>query len=156
MFDKAVELILKHEGGYVNDPRDPGGETKYGISKRSYPNVDIKNLTIEQAKSIYKKDFWDKLRCDELSFEVAVILFDMGVNSGISRAVRILQKTVGSTQDGIIGPQTIKMANKSDPVIVSEKYTTERILFYSGLNTFSVYKGGWVRRSIETYTYAIT
>ena len=98
-FKKAFKLVIGHEGGYVNDPSDPGGETKYGIAKRSYPDVDIKNLTLEQAEEIYYRDFWkfkklDLDRVAEFSPEAAIELFDTGVNMGIVRAAKFLQEAL--------------------------------------------------------------
>lgn len=90
-WEKAIEFVLSIEGGYVNDPSDPGGETKYGISKRSYPNVDIKNLTEAGAKEIYKKDYWDACNCDHLSIGIDAVVFDTAVNMGIGTAKSILQ-----------------------------------------------------------------
>jgi lysozyme family protein len=85
-FEKAMEFLLKWEGGYVNDPRDPGGETKYGISKRSHPNVDIANLTVEQATAIYKRDYWDALNLDALPPCFGIAVFDAAVNCGKAKA----------------------------------------------------------------------
>ena len=106
-FEQAVALILKHEGGYVHDKNDPGGETNYGISKRAYPAEDIKALTPERAKALYRRDYWDAIRGPELPFPVALVVFDMAVNAGVSAAVKLLQRSVGATVDGKIGPQTI-------------------------------------------------
>ena len=91
-FDEIIEVTLHHEGGYVHDPKDLGGETNYGIAKRFYPDVDIKNLTESEAKDIYKKDYWDKNKVEELSEELRHIFFDMCVNQGRGTAVKILQR----------------------------------------------------------------
>ncbi len=85
-FDKALEFVLRWEGGYSNDPHDPGGETKFGISKRSYPEVNIKDLTREQAGEIYKRDYWDVMGCDARPSDFALAVFDAAVNCGIARA----------------------------------------------------------------------
>lgn len=121
-FDQAVEFVLAHEGGYVNDPADPGGETKYGISKRSYPDLDIKNLTRQQAIEIYRRDFWDKYRYGEIkSVRVATKVFDMCVNMGPFRAHKLLQQALHACRqrhvviDGIIGTQTITAINNVKP-----------------------------------------
>lgn len=120
-FRQAVEVVLKHEGGYVNDPNDLGGETKYGISKRSYPNVDIKNLTREQAMEIYRKDWWDRYKYDQIKdLDVATKVFDLAVNMGPSPAHRLFQEAVNFTEgtrlavDGIIGPMTLNAVNKAN------------------------------------------
>jgi len=118
---KAVEVVLKHEGGYVNDPRDPGGETKYGISKRSYPSLDIANLTREDAISIYYRDWWQRHGYDRLQDDaVATKLLDMAVNMGPATAHRLLQEALvflgyPVAVDGIFGLQTITAANLADP-----------------------------------------
>jgi len=91
-FDIAIEFVLKREGGYINDPRDPGGETKFGISKRSYPQLDIKNLTKEQAIAIYRKDYWQRCGCDSMSYPMDVIVFDTAVNMGVQRALTLYQE----------------------------------------------------------------
>src|SRR5690606_3461871 len=120
-FLRAVEVVLRHEGGYVNDPHDPGGETKYGISKRSYPSLDIANLTREDAIAIYYKDFWQRHNYAQLQDDiVATKLLDMAVNMGPATAHRLLQEALvfldyDIAVDGIIGPQTIRAANRADP-----------------------------------------
>jgi|TARA_Y100000310_G_scaffold316100_1_gene367460 lysozyme family protein len=111
-FNEIIEKVLDHEGGYVNDPTDRGGETNFGIAKRFYPDVDIKNLTREEAKKIYHQDYWRPAKCDEVSPKLRHIYFDMCVNFGRSGAVKVLQraanaKGAGLIVDGGIGPKTI-------------------------------------------------
>ena len=111
-FDDIIEVVLHHEGGYVNDPKDPGGETNFGIAKRSHPDVDIKNLTKDGAKEIYKEVYWDKNKVESLPEDLRHIYFDMCVNQGKGRAVKILQqaanaKGAGLKVDGGLGPKTI-------------------------------------------------
>ena len=111
-FKEIIEKVLHHEGGYVNDPKDLGGETKYGITKRFYPDVDIKNLTIEQATEIYKKDYWDKNKVESLPQNLWHIYFDMCVNMGKRTAVKVLQRAAVNKGrdievDGGLGPMTI-------------------------------------------------
>ena len=89
-FDRAVTFVLLMEGGYVNDPDDPGGETNHGISKRSYPNLDIRSLTIDDAKTIYKRDYWDKCSCDNLNYGMDVCVFDTAVNMGVNTAIALM------------------------------------------------------------------
>jgi len=101
-------MVLKHEGGYINHKNDPGGETNYGISKRAYPDVDIKNLTVDGAKELYKRDYWDRIKGDDLPAGVACVTMDYAVNSGTSRASKALQGACGIRNgDGIIGPHTL-------------------------------------------------
>lgn len=85
-FDSCIDFVLAAEGGYVNDKYDAGGETKFGISKKSYPDVDIRNLTLEDAKAIYKKDYWDKCGCGEMPEPLDIVVFDTAVNMGVGRA----------------------------------------------------------------------
>jgi lysozyme family protein len=111
-FEEIIEYVLEHEGGYVNDPTDRGGETNFGITKRFYPKVDIKNLTKEQAKKIYHQDYWRPAKCDDIPPRLRHIYFDMCVNFGRSGAVKVLQraanaKGAGLIVDGKIGPKTI-------------------------------------------------
>jgi lysozyme family protein len=111
-FDDIIEIVLHHEGGYVNDPDDPGGETNFGVAKRSHPDVDIANLTKDGAKEIYKEHYWDKNKVESLSEELRHIYFDMCVNQGRGRAVKILQKAANAKGanlkvDGGMGPMTI-------------------------------------------------
>ena len=112
-FNEIIEKILEHEGGYVNDPLDAGGETNFGIAKRFYPNVDIKNLTKEQAKTIYHQDYWRPAKCDEVPSHLRYIYFDMCVNFGRNGAVKVLQRASNAKNkekikvDGGIGPATL-------------------------------------------------
>jgi len=120
-FLRAVEVVLEHEGGYVHDPRDPGGETKYGISKRSYPSLDIASLTREDAIAIYYRDWWQRYKYDRLKDDAVVTkLLDMAVNMGPATAHRLLQEALvflgyPVAVDGILGPQTVAAANRADP-----------------------------------------
>ena len=95
-FEEIIDIVLEHEGGYVNDPDDAGGETNYGIAKRWYPNVDIKNLTKEEAKKIYHMDYWNPAKCNEVPKHLRHIYFDMCVNFGRSGAVKVLQQAANS------------------------------------------------------------
>lgn len=88
-FERLIAFVLKHEGGYSNDPRDAGGETKFGISKRAYPGLDIKNLTEDEAKEIYKRDYWDKAGCNALKWPLCFVVFDTAVNCGVGRATEL-------------------------------------------------------------------
>lgn len=147
-FNKAVEFVLKHEGFYSNDLNDPGGETKYGISKRAYPNLNIKELSRDDAIAIYKRDYWDKLPLN-LHQTIHCVLFDCAVNTGISRAIRLLQSAVKVNPDGQWGRLSQSALNKMAVNDVLLKFTTERIMFYSALSTFSRFGKGWVNRTVE-------
>lgn len=117
-FNIAITKILRYEGGYVNDGNDYGGETNFGISKRRYPHLDIKSLTVDQAKEIYRRDYWDRLSLDQFrSQAVAGEMLDIAVNMGWCRAARFLQEALndlvdaGLTVDGLVGPKTVEAAN---------------------------------------------
>jgi lysozyme family protein len=152
-FDKAIKVILRHEGGYVNDPDDPGGETKFGISKRAFPDVDIKNLTEDQAKKIYFDRYWEPLNLHLLqNEELKLNVFDHGVNAGRGRAVRMLQEILECKKDGVLGPVTARAAN-SDTEIV-DKYKQSRIKYYRGVATsrpqLKKFLRGWLNRVEST------
>lgn len=145
-FDKAFEAVIGVEGGYVNDPDDPGGETKYGISKRAYPAVDIKTLTVETAKAIYRHDYWDKVRGDALPWPLSFFVFDAAVNTGVAPAVILLQKLLRLPRDGILGKATLEAATKVDLRDAVPRYLALRALRYTGTRNFDKYGEGWLFR----------
>jgi lysozyme family protein len=148
-FDQAFDKLISHEGGYSNNPADPGGETQYGISKRSYPDVDIKALTLESAKAIYKRDFWDRAQCDGLPPAVAFQVFDAAVNSGIGQSIRFLQRAVGVVDDGSVGPMTMAAVQRRDGAEVVAHFNAERLDFMTRLSTWETFGKGWARRIAE-------
>ncbi len=145
-FEQAFDKLIGHEGGYVNDPRDPGGETKFGISKRSYPHLNIAALTLEQAKEIYRLDYWDRARCSELPPDVAFQLFDTAINSGIGQAVRFLQRAAGVADDGQVGPLTMRAVRALDEEALAARFNGHRLDFMTRLSTWDVFGKGWARR----------
>ena len=145
-FDKAFERLIGHEGGYVNDPRDPGGETKFGISKRSYPAEDIKALTLERAKAIYRRDFWGVAGCDAVPDAMRFDLFDMAVNSGPVTAIKTLQRSAGVTPDGLLGPITLQALNSTPAPRLVARFNGHRLDFMTDLKTWSVFGKGWAKR----------
>lgn len=145
-FDICFTTLIGHEGGYVNNASDPGGETNFGISKRSYPTVDIKALTLADAKAIYKRDFWDRAQCDRLPPGVAFDVFDTAVNSGIGQAIRFLQRAVGVADDGVVGAMTLAAVSRVDPEAVQARFNGHRLDFMTRLTTWPVFGAGWVRR----------
>jgi lysozyme family protein len=149
-FERAFELVIGHEGGLVDDPKDPGGLTNFGISKRQYPAEDIANLTLDQARSIYKRDYWSAIKGDQLPPPLALCLFDLAVNSGVSAAIRMLQKTLDVPVDGILGPGTLGKALAMDIKTLVVRLQADRLLFLSQLPTFSRFGKGWTRRVIST------
>tara|TARA_R100000365_G_C2702842_1_gene40764 strand:- start:160 stop:636 length:477 start_codon:yes stop_codon:yes gene_type:complete len=156
-FAEAVTVILDHEGGYIDDRKDPGGETKFGISKRQYPNLNIKKLTVGEAMDIYRKDYWDKAKVIKVPSNLQLIYFDMVVNQGKRRAVKILQealngKGVPTEVDGGIGPTTIGNLKKAN--LEPERLRSYRIKYYADLvnrkPTLERYWYGWYRRAKKT------
>jgi lysozyme family protein len=150
-FDEAFERLIGHEGDYVSAEQarrnnDPGGETKYGVSKRSYPGEDILNLTLARAKEIYHKDYWGPAGCDAVPPDIKFDLFDMAVNSGVRTAVRTLQRAVGETQDGILGPRTLQATNTLQPQRLIARFNGHRLEFMAGLQNWPENSRGWARR----------
>jgi lysozyme family protein len=149
MFSHALELLLLQEGGYVNNSADPGGETKYGISKRSYPLVDIAGLTKSQAADIYAKDFWNPLDLDRFPAIVRYSIFDFAVNSGKQTAIRKLQLCVNAADDGQVGPVTLAAVESLMPLDLLFKYNKERLKFMSQLKHWPTFKNGWMTRVFD-------
>lgn len=147
-FETAFQVVVGHEGGYVNDPRDPGGETKFGISKRAYPDLDIKALTVDDARVVYRRDYWDHCHCDELPARLRLAVFDTAVNMGAGAAVKLLQQAAGVEADGKIGPKTISAT--SGATVLGE-LATLRTLRYAALPTFATYGKGWLRRLFDIH-----
>lgn len=148
-FKNCLDVTLAHEGGYVNDPNDPGGETKFGISKRAHPKVDIGNLTVAQAGEIYRRSYWSPIRGDDLPAGLDLVAFDGAVNSGIMRGAKWLQHALNVTPDGKIGPSTISAAKTMSHAArreVIHQACAERLQFLQGLKTWPRYKNGWTRR----------
>ena len=157
-FRIAVDMVLKHEGGYVDDPSDPGGRTKYGISQRSYQGLDIRSITKDDAREIYKRDYWDRIRGDDLPTPVAIVAFDMAVNAGSRTASKMVQRAVKADQDGVIGPATLRAVSRRDATDVAYDVTLYRLSYYARLVTrrssFGKYLKGWTKRTLTTLRIA--
>lgn len=151
-FEQAVEIILQLEGGYSHDPRDLGGETNFGISKKSYPDVDIKNLTRQEAIAIYKRDYWDKCMIESLPDKLRLMVFDAAVNHGQPTACRFLQAVARTDQDGIIGRITLGEINSMNPVTALQLYATQRVRAYAKSPSFQYFGSGWLTRLIDILT----
>lgn len=157
-FDKAFELLIGHEGGFTLNRADAGNwtggkvgvgkllGTKYGIAANTYPNEDIKNLTLERAKQLYKRDFWDKAKCDQLPNGLRFHVFYVSVNSGVSRGIKTLQQALDVGVDGLIGNQTINAALKARQDELLTKFYYHRITFYTSLASFNTFGKGWMNR----------
>jgi lysozyme family protein len=158
-FDECLKMLLHHEGGYVNHPKDPGGETNLGVTKRVYEKwggtKDMKDLTVEDVAPIYKKEYWDKCRCDDLESGVDWAVFDWAVNSGTGRAAKAIQKICGAAQDGAIGPKTLALIGTQNTQYVIEEFGKIRQDFYESLKTFDTFGKGWTRRNKETTEKAL-
>jgi len=158
-WEKGIEFVLAREGGLTDDPNDPGGLTNFGISQKAYPNLDIKNLTVEQAKEIYKKDYWQECRCDELAFPFDIATFDCAVNQGVGKAKRLLQIALGIEADGIIGDMTISFTFKVTPGIF-RKLMAQRISEYFRLIAnnpkLMVYSTNWIYRVLALYELGLS
>lgn len=152
-FDLAFNRLMGNEGGYSNNPSDPGGETNWGISKRSYPDVDIAALTRDQAAAIYLRDFWQRGDMDEYDQALAFQVFDFAVNSGLDTALRKLQAAAGVAEDGHIGPITIaaiKSKSVSDMIML---FVAERLDFWRKLSTWPTFGKGWAGRAATDLRY---
>lgn len=145
-FDQAFSVLMQHEGGLSDDPNDPGGLTRYGISQRSYPTLDIRNLTLEHAAQIYRQDFWGPAGCDAVPDALRMDLFDMAVNSGVRAAVRCLQRAAGETADGVLGPKTLQAIQTIPSSRLIARFNAERLEFMTNLPTWSSFGKGWARR----------
>ena len=157
-FDQAFDILLGHEGGFSDHPADPGnwtggrvgvGElrgTKFGIAANTYPNEDIRNLTVDRAKEIYRRDFWNPVRAEELPAAIRYAVFDAAVNSSPRQAARWLQRAVGVRDDGIIGPITLGAVRAADPERVLRRVLAQRLRFMTGLSNWPAFGRGWARR----------
>lgn len=145
-FETAFAKLMQHEGGFVDHPSDPGGATNYGISQRSYPGEDIRGMTTERAAHIYRRDFWGPAGCDAVPPEVKFDLFDMAVNSGISRAVKTLQQAAGVTADGVLGPQTLQAVQSMPATRLMARFNGRRLAFMAGLSNWPAFSRGWALR----------
>lgn len=153
MFLKLIERVLGHEGRYVDDPDDPGGETQWGISKRSYPNVNIKELSRNDAIAIYYRDFWLKIMGDRFQDGVAYQLLDSAVNSGIKQTFRFLQRAIGVADDGFFGPHSqraLQNTSESDFIML---FISERLDFMTRLKNWPNHGKGWARRMALNLRY---
>ena len=143
--------------GYVNDPDDMGGETKFGVATKANPDLNIRNLTWHQAKEVYFNRYWLAGKCDKLPSRVAVLHFDVCVNNGVGRAAIFLQRSIAVTPDGAIGPATLAKLNAVDPIAVCNRISDIREQFYRDIVTNKPvqvkFLAGWLRRNNELRAY---
>ena len=162
-FDKCLAKLLSHEGGYVNHPKDPGGMTNLGVTKRVYDDwigresteQEMRDLTPTDVGPIYKKNYWDRVKGDNLPSGVDWCAFDWAVNSGSGRPAKAIQRAVGAAADGAIGPMTLKAVADKDPKEIIEYVFQVRQSFYESLKTFETFGRGWTRRNKETLDQAL-
>lgn len=145
-FDRAFEIVIGHEGDLSDDPRDPGGLTRYGISKRAHPTVDVRNLTLAQAKQIYLERYWLPLHADAMPEAVAVQVFDAAVNHGLKPAVKMMQRALQVPDDGVIGPVTLRAMTTVEDARFVARFAAERLTFYTDLAGWDAFGRGWTRR----------
>ena len=153
-FPTFILRVLGNEGGYVNNPKDPGGETNWGIAKRFYPDVDIRNLTRDGAIAIYKRDFWNRINAGSLHPAIAFQVLDFAVNSGIETAVRKLQWSIGVADDGHWGPVSQCAADALSDAKTVVRFTAAKIRFYTRLSTWLTFGAGWMNRVAADLEYA--
>jgi lysozyme family protein len=162
-FDKCLEMLLEHEGGYVNNVNDRGGMTNLGVTRRVYEDwmdrpvteQEMRDLTPDDVAPIYKKNYWDRVKGDQLPSGVDWCAFDWAVNSGSGRPAKAIQRAVGATQDGAIGNQTLGLVAEKDPKFIIDYVYTVRQAFYESLDDYKHFGRGWSRRNTETLHQAM-
>ena len=163
-WDASFKMVLAHEGGYVNDPRDPGGRTNLGVTQRAweaYLNRDVtetemRALTPEVVKPFYKAMYWDKIKGDQLPSGADYAAYDLAVNSGVGRAAKYLQEIAGVTADGVIGPKSLEAIKACDPQELADALCDKRLDFLKRLPTFETFGKGWSRRVAEVKEKAMS
>lgn len=153
-FTEALEHVLKHEGGFVDHPKDPGGMTNLGVTRavwedwvgRESSESEMRSLTPEMVAPLYKRKYWDRVKCDELPSGVNYAVFDAAVNSGTGRSAKWLQEAVGAVADGAIGPNTLAKVNAQDAKVLVNAVCDIRMGFLKSLKTFDTFGRGWTKR----------
>ena len=162
-FNTALQHVLKSEGGFVNNPKDPGGMTNLGVTARTWEDwvghapseKEMRELTPEKVAPLYKRKYWDAIKGDDLPAGISYCVFDCAVNSGPGRAIKLLQQALGISADGAIGPATISAVKAEDPVVLINKYAEKRLQFWESLPTFATFGKGWTRRGNEVKEAAL-
>lgn len=153
-FAACIPVILAAEGGFVDDPRDPGGATNHGITQRTLAawrqapvtTQQVRALDATEAAAIYRAQYWAPLGCDALPRGVDLMVFDFGVNAGPARSLRLLQRAVGALPDGTLGPATLAKLRAADPRAVIETLAALRLEYYRALPGFATFGRGWTSR----------
>ena len=162
-FDTCMTMLLAHEGGYVNDSRDSGGMTNLGVTKRVYDEFYggdaseevMKALSKGDVEPIYRRNYWERCRCQDLASGIDWATFDASVNHGTGRGAKLLQRAVEAEQDGFIGPLTLMLVKKQQPENIINRIAVYREEFYRSLSNFDVFGRGWLRRNDETRKQAL-
>lgn len=157
-FEKALALVLQHEGGYVNHPSDPGGRTNLGVTQRVWEQyvghpVDeatMRSLTKEMVAPLYRKQYWDVCHCDDLPAGVDYLAFDFSVNAGSFRSIKTIQRALNITSDGVIGPVTLKAIQDANAEEFINNFTAAKEVFYRSLTNFPTFGKGWLNRAAES------
>jgi lysozyme family protein len=163
-FEFSLAQVLKSEGGYVNNPKDPGGETMMGVTKAAWSTWlkrtilpgEMAQLTHADIIPFYKALYWDKAYCNQLPTGVDYMAFDAAVNMGVGQSIRLLQKSLGCVPDGVIGPNTMKAINDADTKTLIDKFSAQKEMFYRSLATFVTFGKGWMRRVAEVKQTALS
>lgn len=163
-FDKSLLLVLKHEGNFVNDPRDPGGCTNLGVTQRVWEEwighpvneTIMRGLTPERVGPLYKRKYWDLAFCNDLPIGLDFMVFDASVNMGVGRAVKLFEECLGMVQTGTLGKNVLNLLQAVDHKDVAKRYTGEKKVFYESLKTFPTFGHGWLKRCDEVYNEALT
>ena len=153
-WDKSFEYLLASEGGYVAHEADPGGRTNMGVTQavwenwvgRSSNEKEMRSLTPELVKPLYKKKYWDACKCDELPTGIDYLVFDFAVNAGVGRSIKTLQTSVGANADGAIGPKTLQALMFFSKNQLIDKFSEQKLKFYQSLPTFATFGKGWTNR----------
>ena len=151
-FKKCLELVLKSEGGWVNNPKDPGGETNLGVTKKVWEEwvghevKTMKDLTPEDVAPMYQAKYWMACYANQLPVGIDYMAFDAAVNMGPGRAVKLLQECLGCVPDGTIGPRTMQLIDQKKPEDIVDLYSKRKTSFYEGLATFATFGKGWLKR----------
>jgi len=162
-FEACLNFVLKHEGGWSDDPHDPGGATMKGVTLLAYKvylgrlpsKEELRNIPDDHLIDLYRTRYWDNASCDDLETGVDLVVFDMAVNGGVGRSSRMLQRCVGASVDGAIGAKTIALTNGILPRDLVIRFSTERRNFYKTLETFDRFGKGWLRRTNECEAKAL-
>ena len=153
-FDKCLDLLLDDEGGFVNNPKDPGGMTNLGVTKAAWESFvghtvaekEMRNLTRKSVASFYERKYWDACKCDDIPSGIDYLIFDFAVNAGVGTAVKLLQNVLGITRDGSVGPVTLQNVAISDKIDLISRCSSAKISHYEDLPAFPEFGKGWLSR----------